>query len=438
MIMNRLKIALCCAVVFTACTPIVDDGQFTPPLLSMDMPDSLTGGNGSVNQSPNLALVSNAAQQGVPCVFLGSDSADPFVNGYETSRFLVSQMATWTCIADLVISAIDFTINDGEIHATDNNKTAENYNPEDPTHYQVLRSTDTTTSVRMFYGFERTTPPTKVDSAGIVLQWTNNEDDLVEGALSLDVNYMDKTPNLEDPTGMRLNFSQSNTVATNDMFLIFDDSHEDVEAMRVKITEDKNAIHKQEAFTVQALVKVKKQWLTVESVTTVPDIKLVAITDKLGDGASRLLISDLAVALPIAENNHLGDYLFDKTDNYYFSANISDANWDWIEKSVTQSSYEGIRTTPISGGTWIPFNPSLDQLINAFELDATYFTNGQCEAIGDSCNELMNAIFQDGFAGQEPNQGQDPQDWRTDAMQSAEYLNSVYPNGTNWDDALIH
>jgi len=425
-------------VSLTACAPILDEGKFGAPTLSMDLPDSLTGGQKTANVSLKPGLSARAIELDVPCSFIGSEESDPFRNGYLASRFLVSQVATWTCISDLVITLVDFTVNDGEIHATDNIKGSDQYKSDDPTHYQVSRESENSSKVRLFYGYEKDTPPDVNSDAGFVLNWNVNENDEISGVLSLDILDMDKTPDLNDPIGMRLEFSQSDTSSTNEMYLIFDQTHAFNNGMRVKIIEDKTAIVSQARYTVQALVDVKKQWIDVPSISKKPEIYLFAVTDKLGDGASRALISDLAISLPMNDENHLGDYLMDKTDDYYFDADISKANWEWINKSVTSSEYVTSRNTPVANGSWIPFNPSLDMLINAFELESDYFSNNKCENMGDSCNELMNSIFKDGFAEQEPNQGSDPQDWRSEAMLDPAYLDSVYPNGVDWTDTLLH
>ena len=72
----------------------------------------------------------------------------------------------------------------------------------------------------------------------------------------------------------------------------------------------------------------------------------------------------------------------------------------------------------------------------ALGLPADYFTGGQCENVGDSCNDFLNAVFTDGFSDQEMNQGTDPMDWRSTALENADYLGSVYPNGINWVGAF--
>jgi len=69
-------------------------------------------------------------------------------------------------------------------------------------------------------------------------------------------------------------------------------------------------------------------------------------------------------------------------------------------------------------------------------LDADYFTNTKCENIDDDCVLLLDAIVADGFAGQQPNQGADPLDWRSDAIANPVYL-EVYPAGfADWVGVL--
>jgi len=55
------------------------------------------------------------------------------------------------------------------------------------------------------------------------------------------------------------------------------------------------------------------------------------------------------------------------------------------------------------------------QIEQGLGLSPNYFAN-TCAMSGNSCNALMNAVFADGFAGQEPNQGSDPLDWRSSAI----------------------
>ena len=75
-------------------------------------------------------------------------------------------------------------------------------------------------------------------------------------------------------------------------------------------------------------------------------------------------------------------------------------------------------------------------IITELALDEDYFTGSKCATLGDDCSPLFNAIFEDGFADQEPNQGADPMDWRSEAIADPVYLQSVYPNGMNWNGAF--
>ena len=75
-------------------------------------------------------------------------------------------------------------------------------------------------------------------------------------------------------------------------------------------------------------------------------------------------------------------------------------------------------------------------IIAALALDSDYFAGSKCAQLNDDCNQLLNAVFVDGFADQEKNQGSDPMDWRSNALAGASYLESVYPNGLNWSGAF--
>jgi hypothetical protein len=140
------------------------------------------------------------------------------------------------------------------------------------------------------------------------------------------------------------------------------------------------------------------------------------------------------MSLPMTETNHLGHYLTTKEDVYFFDAN---SEWDYIEKTFTAATLEGGRTTPATGGSWLaPFDPSLDMIATELELGSSYFTGTECAAVGGDCTALINAVIEDGFAGQEQNQGTDPMDWRSTSLASPTYLTTVFPNGLNWDGAF--
>jgi hypothetical protein len=70
------------------------------------------------------------------------------------------------------------------------------------------------------------------------------------------------------------------------------------------------------------------------------------------------------------------------------------------------------------------------------ELGDDYFTGDLCAETDDDCSDLLAAVFEDGFADQEPNQGSDPMDWRSEAIASPTYIESVYPNGVDWSGAF--
>ena len=109
----------------------------------LQLPDSLTGGSASnsprgvANKIAGVALASKGST-GEPCSFIGhEDKNDPFRNGYETSRFLISTTATWTCVADLLIDLAAVVEHNGNILETDNDTLAPDYEADEPTHYSI-------------------------------------------------------------------------------------------------------------------------------------------------------------------------------------------------------------------------------------------------------------------------------------------------------------
>jgi hypothetical protein len=180
---------------------------------------------------------------------------------------------------------------------------------------------------------------------------------------------------------------------------------------------------------------MKAQFFELEGIPEIPDVHMFTVSDAFGNGAALAEFREISVPLIVSEDldNLLGNYLFDKDDLYFFEDN---GDWEWIYKSIDYPEYRGSRTTPATGGT--EENPSLNMIVNWLALDADYFTGSKCADLNDDCTELLNAVFdiEDGFTGQEPNQGADPVDWRSTAIANPTVLASIYPNGTDWTGAF--
>lgn len=417
--------------------------------VKMDLPDSLTGGqSGGVSKqtaakqtisSIPLAANGKSGGTGVPCAYLGVDNDDDiFRNGYETTRFMVSAVATWSCVADLLIDVSNAVPHNGVIYETDNDNNASDFDADEPTHYSVSDDSDTQTTVRLYYNYSRSAPPISGEPAQFYVSWNEDVVGDIEGRMIIDgVNVIPDDRDPEDPVNMRMDFNFTDSAKTADMFLQFDDNNAWADGFRIQVTQDLTANALQKVYVARGMMAMKAQFLPVPGITEIPNLQLFAVADSFGNGASIAEFRNLSLPLMLNADtgNDLGDYLFTRTDLYYFE---DDMDWDYINKTVTASEYRGGRTTPASGGTWLPFDPSLDIIVSGLALDPGYFTGSQCAVYGDDCNELMNAInnFVDGFAGQEQNQGSDPMDWRSDALSMADYLTSVYPNGFDWSDAF--
>ena len=408
----------------------------------MQLPDSLTGGSdinsprSIASKIANVALASKGGT-GEPCSFIGhEDKDDPFRNGYETSRFLISTMATWTCVADLLIDLAAVVEHSGNILETENDTLAIDYDADEPTHYSITDISDTQVSVRMYYAYSRAVPPLPTDPSQFYISWNEISEDIFEGKMIIDISVIDQEETNEDDLSMmRMDFDFDQDQRSADMFLRFEDDNIWADGFRIQITKDLNASPLGQVFTARGLIEMTGQFFPVAGISETPNIQLFTVADLLGNGATIEEVQNFS--LPLLLNffldNHLGDYLFTKQDVYFFEA---DRDWEYINKEISSSEYRGSRNTPATGGSWLPFNPSIDMINTALALPASYFSAGQCENIGDDCNDFLNAVFANGFSDQEQNQGTNPMDWRSSALDNADYLNSVHPNGINWDGAF--
>jgi len=407
--------------------------------VKMDLPDSLTGGNGISSRriAGKIAGVAELSGSGEPCSYLGPENQeDPFRNGYETTRFMISIMATWTCIADLLIDLSDVVPRDGLILETDNNTQSPGFEADEPTHYSVTANSDTQVTLRMYYGYPRSTPPQSGENSQFYISWDKFGEETVKGRMIIDarsIDAADRKP--DDPDMMRMDFEFVPGQQQADMYLRFDDGNPWADGFRIQVTRDDTANPLSQVFTARGQIDMSGQFMPLTGINEVPQIQFFTVSDLLGNGAAMQEIQDLSLPLivNIFQNNHLGNYLFTKRDIYFFE---DDQDWEYINKTVTGSQYRGARNTAANGGSWLPFNPSLDMIIAALALDSDYFTGDKCAQLNDACNQLLNAVFVDGFADQEKNQGSDPLDWRSTALANASYLDSVYPNGLNWNGAF--
>ena len=430
-------VAMSGLLVLSACT---DDPANEDISLNLEIPESLTGGSTATRSATPRSPATIRVQQnsGEPCFFNGDDNDDPFENGYDMTKFLVSAVAAWSCVADTVIDITDFVPHDGQIKETENDVQASNFDPEEPTHYSVTDDSNSQTTVRVYYGFDRATPPTAQDDPQFFVSWSNDNNGNINGRLVIDalaINNPGRNP--EDPTAMRMDFDHSTLQKTASMYLRFDAGNVWAEGLRIDVTRDLTANPLEQVYLARGLMDMKSQFVITPGVTELPVFQVYTVSDQFGEGAAIAEFVDVGVPLLLNANtgNHLGNYIFNTTGKYFFDADQSTSEpWDFIEKSISSAQYRGGRTTPATGGTFIPFDPSLDQVVSELALDIDYFTNSKCELVDEDCTDLMNAIFDDGFAGQAPNQGQDPLDWRSDAIANPVYLDSVYPAGfVSWD-----
>ena len=238
--------------------------------------------------------------------------------------------------------------------------------------------------------------------------------------------------NQEDPINMRIDFTytDTDTAKVAEMFLRFDAGNEWADGLRIEVTKDLTASPLDQVYTARGLIDMKAQFLPVIGISEIPQLRMFTVSDRLGEGAAVAEFVDVSLPLEVdaMTGDTLGNYIFDKTDTYFFDANQDSATpWDWIDKTITDSQYRG-------GRSMVTIMES--DVIAFLSLSPTYFSGTECANVGDDCTVMLNAIFGDGFAEQEQNQGMNPMDWRSTAITSPAYLNSVYPNGSDWVGAF--
>lgn len=427
-----MAMALLTMVWLGACAEQQQDGLQTPSL-DLGLPDSLTGGTTPVNAR---VALTGAPKQGAggPCFYQGVEDGDLFKNGYNMTKFMVSAVAVWTCVADLLIDVSDYVEHDGVIHETDNDTAAPDYDPEDPTHYSVTDDSETQVTIRMYYGFDRINPPGEGDYPQFFASWIDNGDNNIDGRLIFEVSGIEANParDPEDPIAMRMDFTYSETQKLADMYLRFDANNEWAEGFRIEVSKDLEVNPLTQVFLARGLMDMKRQFVSAPGIDEIPAIKMYTVANGAGKGAAIAEFDDLGVEFPLGPffgDQNLGSYLFTKTDRYFFEA---DGDWEYIFKDITGTEYKGNNNTTALTNSAIENEDALD--LPSGTIDACVVSEDS--GVNDDCKALLNAIFVDGFAGQEPNQGSDPGDWRSNAMANPDYLKTVYPNGSNWEGAF--
>ena len=196
--LTKSRLALACLLtssLLVSCSS--DDGSDKTfgesPTLEMNLPASLTGGTTSTTQEAKFATTVNqsikmaSSGTGEPCAFIGeSDEDDPFRNGYETSKFMISTMATWTCVADLLIDVSRFVPHNGEIIETDNDNNSDSFEEDEPTHYSVTDESETQVTVRLYYDYSRSQPPIVGEQSQFYASWNEAENGDITGRMIID------------------------------------------------------------------------------------------------------------------------------------------------------------------------------------------------------------------------------------------------------------
>ena len=287
-----------------------DSPSLNPNSITMDMqiPDSMTGGgkttvsSKSINQ-PSLSKIAESplsAGTGQPCNYIGVEDEDIFRNGYTTTQFMVSAMASWTCIADLLIDVADLVPHNGQIVETENDTNASNYDADEPTHYSVTDNSETQTTIHLYYGYGRSNPPVSGEAPQFYISWNDAGNGNIDGRMIIDgtnVNWEDHKA--DDPVMMRMDFNYSSTAQVADMYLQFDDGNYWADGFRIKMTKDLTANVLDKVFEAHGMIEMKAQFIPLSGITEVPDVQLYSVSDGFGNGAAIAEIQDMSFPLPV-------------------------------------------------------------------------------------------------------------------------------------------
>ncbi len=387
--------------------------SISTPSLELSFPDTLTGGSTS-SASVAPGEVNYAESDGPNCNFDGNgDDNDPFKNGQNMSRFLISMTATWMCFGDWMMTnvmAMGWPV-DGVIQTIPEDAD----DPDSPTGISITQDSDTQTTIRLYWEDDTTTP-------GMFISW-NTDSGTTTGKMVLGSVFMGDDDSSDSPDEMRMDFTVSATEQIADMFLAFPDAASAFTGFRTEVTKDLA----DNSFIARAKMDMKAQYssdATMDTlITETPVYQVFTVADSTGAGAALAEMSDIGWGLDLSGSSlgHIGYYLFTKTDTFFFNASgVS----EYVNKVISSATYEGARTSTTG---------NLDTIEAALSLSADYYTD-TCNDTTTDCSAMIEALFSNSDFGQEQNSGTDPGDSRSTAITSPSYLSSVYPTGSSsWD-----
>ena len=378
----------------------------------MSFPQSLTGTEAPAGALTRGLLNTRALHNGdIHCNFDGDGAGnDPFRDGYNMTKFLVSAVATWQCFADsiiIIVAAIPFPTDGTFVELTPD--------PDDPGAPTGIRITDNSASQRtieLFFNGETTT-------AGVYLSWsfgTNFEGKLI---LSSTVMTDPDDPNFdaEAPNGLRMDFANDGTTQTADMIISFPSTNLWAEAFRI----DAVKTLADSSFVVRGIMSMTRQWDPNYAGLAVPKLKMFGVSDSDGLGAAMSQFADLGLNLNLVSGTTLGSYNFTFNGRYYF---LADGTSEWINKLVSSAEFADPALTRTASPAEISFVEA------ALGLPG-YFT-APCSATFQAvCTELFQELFALGFSGSGKDvndpPGTEPTDSRMAALDAGTFLTTHCP-----------
>lgn len=382
------------------------------PSLDLGLPEAVTG---TETGSP---LMANYVPQDMAqpmdssdgnCQFAGQNENDPFRNGYTMTRFLSGTAASWICFTDFLNSAVAQLVFFGVV-TTDGTLLDISDGSDGPTGLSVVVAGSQKT-IRLYFLGDTVNP-------GMYLSWIEAGAGVtgrlvVHAAEVLRDPAIDLSVDPEGPTHLRMDFDYNGTRKIASMYMAFDPDgvysapswdNRWANGFRIDLVRQAS----DGSFGITGLITMYDQFDNNYGGSELPNLAMRAVADAAGNGGSNATMSDVGLDLIFDNPETLGEFLFTKDDNYFFTAA---GLAEYINKSVTAATHHG-------GENFVVDSDGVDSAADVDSVLSTGTDYVDCVGGSDAeCVSFLNALFTGGgFFGVEVNYGSLPSDGRPAAV----------------------
>ncbi|MDH5546508.1 MAG: hypothetical protein OEZ43_13015 [Gammaproteobacteria bacterium] len=410
------------------------------PELTMKLPGTLSSVVISKEEQQTAQKVRSRVVDQPNCEQYLDQNANPMVDGYSLTKYLVGLSQSQSCLADFliyhVLKSSPYTIGQGLITVP--------YNPADPdapTHVQVEQS-ENSFQVWLFFAQQRDALDQAVDKL-MYLTWTTVGTDTNGQFLWL--RLAQGTTDSQAPSDLRVDFERHAESERNQIYLSFGDaSATGFEGFRIDVS--RSGIETAASYSAQGYMQFAVQPaenLPLETETfELPYLALKAVLSADGSGAAYWRLGNFGSHLENpAADIHVGSYSTDLHSTSYFDEL---GQITWITRGIRQASYVN------TSGNNIRRNVSaiLTCLENASASDTDpcggmgpgmnlpgYFTDVCADADGADCTVFLQRFYDRGdydpFLGKVTNgdPAAEPDDQRNVDLAALTVLETRFPDG---------